>query len=669
MAVPVGHYQITISAPGFAQVSQSLTVSSEGVAVLHFPLQLASKKENVTVEADAVDLNTDSAVAQTNITRQEISRTPGAEATNSLKMITDFVPGAYVVHDQLHVRGGHQVSWLIDGVPVPNTNIASNVGPQFDPKDIDYLEAQRGGYSAEYGDRAYSVFNVVTRSGFERNREAELITSYGSYNQTDDQFNIGSHTEKFAWYGSISGNRSDLGLETPSPEIVTDMTSGLSGFGSFIYNKTPNDQLRMVASLRGDHYQVPNTPDQQAAGIRDVENERDDFVNFSWVHSWKDGVLLTVSPFYHFNRAHYLGGSLDTPVSPESDRGSGYAGGVVNLSAVHKRHNAKFGFEGYVARDNQFFGITDPGAGQTLSQRQIQSGQVNAIYTEDQFKVFSWLTLTGGVRLTHFSGGVEETVGTPRVGAALRVPKLGWVLRGFWGRYYQPPPLQTVSGPLLDFAGQQGFGFLPLRGEHDQQYDFGLTIPLHGWTFEGDRFRTTAQNYFDHDVLGNSNIFFPLTIANARIWGWEATVRSRQIARIAQWHLAYSHQYAEGAGAVTGGLTDFSPPDEGYFFLDHDQRDTLSTGVNVKLPWRLWVSSSLNYGSGFLDGDGPDHLPPHTTVDLSIGKDFGESWSAKFTALNVGDSRFLLDNSNTFGGTHYVNPREVGVQVRYRFHF
>ena len=58
-------------------------------------------------------------------------------------MITDFVPGAYVVHDQLHVRGGHQTAWAIDGVEIPNTNIASNLGPQIDPKDIDYLEVQR----------------------------------------------------------------------------------------------------------------------------------------------------------------------------------------------------------------------------------------------------------------------------------------------------------------------------------------------------------------------------------------------------------------------------------------------------------------------------------------------------------------------------------------------
>ena len=28
-----------------------------------------------------------------------------------------------------------------------------------------------------------------------------------------------------------------------------------------------------------------------------------------------------------------------------------------------------------------------------------------------------------------------------------------------------------------------------------------------------------------------------------------------------------------------------------------------------------------------------------------------------------------VDNSNTFGGTHYVDPREISVEVRWRFHY
>ena len=199
--------------------------------------------------------------------------TPGADLSNSFTAITDYVPGSWMTHDQLHVRGGHQVTWAIDGVPIPNTNIASNVGPQIDPKDIDYLEAQRGGYSSAYGDRTYGVFNVVPRTGFERNNEGELFTTFGTFHQTNDQVNFGSHTEKFAYFASLNGNRSDYGLETPGPDVLHDRVWGLGGMATLIYNRDANNQFRFVTSLRADDYQIPNDPDAQAAAIRDVERE------------------------------------------------------------------------------------------------------------------------------------------------------------------------------------------------------------------------------------------------------------------------------------------------------------------------------------------------------------------------------------------------------------
>ncbi len=673
-AVPLGEYTATVDIRGFAPQEQKLVLVSGRDARLHFSLTLAQTKETVEVTDTAATVNTESSSSTTLVSRRQISETPGADQTNSLSMITNYVPGSYMVHDQLHIRGGHQVSWLIDGVPVPNTNIASNVGPQFDPKDIDYLEVQRGGYSAEYGDRTYGVFNVVTRSGFERDRQAELVTSYGSFNRTEDQFSFGDHTDRFAYYGSISGNRTDLGLETSSPEILNNQAAGLGGFTSLTFNKTPNDQLRLIASSRGDHYQVPNDPDQQALGVRDVENERDDLVNFSWLHTIASGVLITVSPFYHFNRAHYIGGYVGQPdpdvIIPDDDRGSNYMGGVVSLAVNRGKHNFHAGFQVFGARDNQLFGIvTSDGSNPPLSQREMIWGNVEALFLEDQYKLTSWLTLNGGVRLTHFGSTISENSIDPRIGAAIRVPRLNWVFRGFYGRYYQAPPLLTVNGPLLNQAAEQGFGFLPLRGERDEQHEFGLTIPLAGWTFDVSNFRTGARNFFDHDVLGSSNIFFPLTIARARIRGWEATANSPRVVGRVQFHAAYSHQYAEGAGGVTGGLTDFEPPDSGYFFLDHDQRNTVSTGFNLQLPWKLWTDFNADYGSGFVDGEGPAHLPSHTTFDLSLGKAFGENWNVRVSALNLSNHRYLLDNSNTFGGTHFVNPREISVQLKYRFHY
>jgi outer membrane receptor protein involved in Fe transport len=683
--VPLGEYRVIVEVQGFATEEQTLVISAGRDAKPHFSLTVAHAAETVEVQDVAPSINPESSSSTNIVNRAAINETPGADQANSLAMVTDYTPGAYMVHDQLHIRGGHQVSWLLDGVPVPNTNIASNVGPQFDPKDIDYLEVQRGGYNAEYGDRTYGVFNVVTRSGFERNRQGEAVLGYGSYNATNPQISLGDHTDRFAWYGSLSGYRTDLGLETPAAENLHNLADGLSGFGSLIFNQSPSDQLRLITSVRGDHYQVPNTPDSETQGFRDVENERDTFVNFSWLHTAGTGVVLTVSPFFHFNRTHYVGDYTGTPdpnvLIPEDDRGSNYIGGVVSLAVTRGQHNLHAGVQVFGQRDNQLLGIvTSDGSNPPVGQRETLWGSVSALFLEDQYKLTRWLTLNGGVRLTHFGGTgtntllggnhpISENAADPRLGAALQIPKLHWVARAFWGRYYQAPPLLTVSGPVLAQCNSTDCGFLPLHGERDEQREFGLTIPLAGWTFDVANFRTAANNFFDHDVLGNSNIFFPLTIDRTRIRGWEATANSPRIAGRAQFHLAYSHQYAEGAGAVTGGLTNFSPPDQGYFFLDHDQRDTVSTGLNMTLPRHAWSAVNVNYGSGFLDGNGPGHLPSHTTVDLSLGKSFGENWSLRLSALNVGNNHYMLDNSNTFGGSHFTNPRELAFQLKYRFHF
>jgi outer membrane receptor for ferrienterochelin and colicin len=671
-ALPVGSYVVTVTTEGFAPSVQQIVVASGSAPVLHFQLTIGTRSEQVTVAESALAVSPEQMTPTTIISRSEIATTPGADLSNSLTAITDYVPGAWVTHDQLHVRGGHQVTWAIDGVPIPNTNIASNIGPQIDPKDIDYMEAQRGGYSSAYGDRTYGVFNIVPRTGFERSNEAELFATFGTFHQTNDQVNFGSHTEKFAYFGSVNGNRSDYGLETPGPDVLHDRASGFGGMGTLIYNRDASNQLRFVTSLRRDDYQIPSDPDAQDAGVRDIERERDALGSISWAHTFRPGMLLTVSPFYHYNRANYDGDPSDMPISTTQHRGSQYAGAQVVFNSVTKRHNASIGLYGFGQHDEESVGLmANDGTGLSLAQAKNTSGHLETLFTEDQYKPLSWLALTAGVRLTHFSGAITENAASPRLGGSIRIPRLNWVLRGFWGEYYQAPPLSTVSGPLLDFALSQGLGFIRLRGERDQEHQFGLTIPLRGWSFDVNNYHQRARNYFDHNAIGNSNIFFPLTIDGARLNGWEVAVRSPQIARRGEVYLSYAYAHAQGSGAISGGLTDFLPPASGYFLLDHDQTHTLHAGFNFRLPWRTTAGGNLYYGSGFTDGSSevPAQLEPHTTFDLSLSKAIAENLTVSVTALNLANRRFLLDNSETFGGTHYADPRQVYLQVKYRFHY
>jgi len=666
-AVPVGDYEVSVSAPNFGASQQQITVTSGKAPIFHFQLEIAGLKQTVEVSDKESKLKTQSSTVQTMVSTQEITRTAGADQTNSLAMITDFTPGAYMVHDMLHMRDGHQVNWFFDGIPVINTSIAANVAPLINPKNVESLEVERGGYSSEYGDRTYGVFNVVTPSGFERNNQAELVTSYGNFHTTDDQLSFASHTERFAYYASVDANRSDLGLTTPTSAVMHDQNSGVGGFLSLLYNASPRDQVRWIVSLRNDHYAVPNDAAAQAQGIRDLDLESDDLVGFQWVHSTSSGLILSVSPYFHFNSTHYVGGPGDTPTILNEDSRSSYVGVRAMLQALKKRHNARFGVESWGQRNNTRFDLTANPGTQVLQQQEMHWANTDSLFAEDQYRPTSWLTLDGGIRLVHYGGLLSENAVDPRVGGGIRIPHLDWTVRGYYAYYYQPPPLDSLSGPLLDYAITQGVSFTPLPGERDIQHDVGITVPLRGWTMEVDNYHTNARNFLDHDEVGNSDIFIPLTDLAALISGTEISLRTPELWDHAQLRIAYANAVGKGLGPITGGLIEYAPTS--YFYLDHDQRNTFSTVLSLKLPRGFWATPGVNFGSGFVNGNGPAHLPPHTTADLALGKNLGEQWSFSLNGTNVLNNRFLLDTSNTFGGTHFVNPRQIYGELRYRFHF
>ncbi|MFY9689994.1 MAG: carboxypeptidase regulatory-like domain-containing protein, partial [Candidatus Acidiferrales bacterium] len=293
-AVAFGEYTVSAKASGFAELQQAVTLASDTSEVLHLQLSIASVSQTAVVTSEAETSAQETFTPTTLVSREDIERTPGADLTNSLAMITDFTPAAYLTHDMLHMRGGHQTSWLIDGVPIPDTNIATSLAPRVAPEDIDYVEVLRGSYDAQYGDRTYGMFNILPKSGFDMNNEAELTITGGSFYQTDEQLSFGGHSQRFAYYASVNGNRSNLGLETPVPQVYHDAENGYGGFTSLMYNLDQKDQLRFDGQLRQDYYQIPYDPDPDdfensqfdTHALRDHELETDGYALFSWVHTF-----------------------------------------------------------------------------------------------------------------------------------------------------------------------------------------------------------------------------------------------------------------------------------------------------------------------------------------------------------------------------------------------
>ncbi len=681
--VAIGHYMLTVSQDGFASFNQALTLEAgyfpfANIGLLR-PSELAEVRVTATRELPVVASMTPLAL----VSQGDIETTPGAINVNSLAMITDYVPGAYEAHDMLHMDGGHQTNWLIDGVEVPNTNIAENLGPAINPEDIQTLGIERSSYAADEGDRTYGIFNVIPKSGFSSDNQANLDVTAGNFGQTDDYASVASHTSDFAYYASVEGNRSNLGLETPDSEIIHDASQGYGAFTNIQYFLSAQDEVSFVAQLRQDNYQIPDcilplADDPDCVGqFGDVQSEGDNFAVLSWAHTFSNNAVLTSSVMYHFERADYDGGADDFPTITTYHHSSQYEGAQESLRMSFSRNHLEAGVSGFAQQDQADFNLAfADDSSPTLTELESPTGGLVAAWVQDTFEAAHWLNLSAGLRETHFQGAVTENATDPRLGGTVLLPGLNWVLSAFWGKYYQAPPLETLSGPLVAYATASDTAYLPLRGERDTERQFGVTIPVEGWSIEADYFVTEATNFLDHNPLGESDIFLPITDQGALIEGRELTVRSPSFWPYGQVHLSYSNQTADCFGPITGGLV--VPGTEcGYpaIALDHDQRNTLDLGYNVDLPGGFFVGSNLSANSGLSNGFAeaptyePSHLPSYVLLDLTVGRHITRDLTASITGLNVTNRHLLTDNSLTFGGVHWNDPFQIYAELRYQFHY
>ena len=132
-------------------------------------------------------------------------------------------------------------------------------------------------------------------------------------------------------------------------QVVHDADNGYGGFASFIFNPNSKDQFRVVGSLRQDYYQIPIDPDPNSIGnqnypsygLRDAEREPDGYATFSWVHTFNENMLLTVSPFYHYNGADYKSDPNDYPVASTVTENANYGGAQVAFNAAFWKNDCK----------------------------------------------------------------------------------------------------------------------------------------------------------------------------------------------------------------------------------------------------------------------------------------------------------------------------------------
>jgi hypothetical protein len=179
----LGHYSVTAEVAGFKKVTESgVVLNVNDKLAVNFTLEVGSVSETVSVEADALHVDTQSVVPAGLITgtqvrelslgtrnyEQLVSLMPGVSMGNVNQLyIGNSLPSGLAATVSFSINGQRNGSnyWTIDGID--NVDRGSNLTlsnfPSVDA--ISEFKVLRSEYDAEFGRAGGGIINVATKSG------------------------------------------------------------------------------------------------------------------------------------------------------------------------------------------------------------------------------------------------------------------------------------------------------------------------------------------------------------------------------------------------------------------------------------------------------------------------------------------------------------------------
>ena len=176
--LPQGTYQVSVQATNFKEsVTSGVEVHAASTTTVDVKLQLGKATEHVDVEANAIQVQTDSAALGETVEGQQVRELP--LNGRSFVQLTQLQPGVSAANNfdskNKGLQGGVDFSvngnattnnlYLVDGAN--NNDVGSNRTILIYPsiESIAEFKMLRNSYGAEYGQAAGGVINIITRSG------------------------------------------------------------------------------------------------------------------------------------------------------------------------------------------------------------------------------------------------------------------------------------------------------------------------------------------------------------------------------------------------------------------------------------------------------------------------------------------------------------------------
>jgi len=198
-----GKYDLSVTMSGFKAYEQKgvALASTERVALRAISLEVGGVTELVTVQAEAVQVQTSTAARSGMITRDNIEdiALKGRDVAGMLKLLPGVIdtanreaPGWGSMGGGLSINGRTSFNFSYDGVT--NKDTGSNSGNYAAPAldSIGEVRVQTSNFQAEYGRSSGATITVVTRSG------SKDFHGSAAYYKRDDALNANEYNRKVA---------------------------------------------------------------------------------------------------------------------------------------------------------------------------------------------------------------------------------------------------------------------------------------------------------------------------------------------------------------------------------------------------------------------------------------------------------------------------------------
>ena len=654
-AVPIGTYDVDV-------------IASDGSAALR--VDVPSAGASVTVALTGLkEIGRTSVAARPplggsgtdlNLSGDLLKRSP---ANGSLPALLLQLPGAARgANGVVHINGDHgDVNYIVDGVPIPQ-ELNRNIGTEFDPNDIAFIETIEGAYPAQYGERFAAVINANTRNGagpagFTAQLDAGSFTHLDSDIAYHATIGIGSLVV------ATRNEQSTRGLDPPNLNSPHDNFSNTNQFLRYT-QPMGNDFLNLTLSHAYQTYQIPNdVAGGEPASTDDNETQNDYFGTLQYRHPIGDHGSLSFGPTYKRSEIRDFGdanndftygiaGNPGAPTdcadalsstgpivngivtNPVANPGVAYSnatcgfslfgdrvaidvGGVLDYDNHSNVHDVRFGgvYDATTVAKNYaitlqpgnflapVFTPLTPGAPFTVVDNAPNVGHLAALYLQDSWKMGKY-QLDYGLRSDPFLvSSTQFSAGSAQLSPRIKLTRnlnARDSVYVFYGRYFTPFSLENVS-PVAAYTLN-----LPLQTSVAQfdlkpERDSAYEIGGHFGVGKGDLGLRVMQKDAT-DLIDDTQVGATNLHQDINYALGRIATQSAYyqvgFARASRFYASVTHTYSVNKGCETQLLAPCFGQSDDWTPADHDQRIDISSGVIANDRRGGWFAVDGEYGSG-----------------------------------------------------------------------